>query len=176
MRIVLMMFLSIIQLGLAQSKLKIEPIFTEFSEIQVIDSLTDVKSYKDIRVALTPKLEPEIEVLDLTPTKIRYQLKGNIASGGLGIFNVKKIRVQDSIENDTLILKHYVEVVRVAGKESNSIIGYNYSKINLRAIDKNIKAICIELHKEQKVFKDINQPQVLQTKLLAQTTFMVSKQ
>jgi hypothetical protein len=93
-------------------------------------------------------LKNEIIIKTNTPQKIDYQIKGNINSNGLNINHVKKIRIEQELKDGVLILKHFTEIVGIAGKEGNDIMGYNYIQNENFIIPKNVKKIKFELYHE----------------------------
>lgn len=77
-------------------------------------------------------------------------MQGNIYSGGHNIRQVRKIRFEKGDDaGDSLILRYYVEVRKIPGKENANVAGYNYSKDISYRIPKDVKMIKVELYEER---------------------------
>lgn len=134
----------------AQTKLKVETILATPKIVTAQDPETGKKYQKTNFVTITQRLEPAIVMHEKNEKKIRFSLQGNINSGGHSIHKVRKIRFEKekSLEH-SILLKYYVEIVYVAGKEGANVRGYNYSKEETYTIPKGIKDIKIELYQDR---------------------------
>lgn len=103
--------------------------------------------YKKV-IPTSEVLLPEINMVSQDAKKINYQIKGNISSKGLSANKVKTIRIEQEIIDGFLVLKHYVEIVGIAGKEGNDVLGYNYTKNEMLSLPKEVKNIKLELYHE----------------------------
>lgn len=131
-----------------QNKLKVETILTKYiSTCKQTEKGVYVR-YRQ-RVPIIDILEPQINIVHQKGTELKYQLQGNISSGGMSISQVKTIRLEKEIIEDQLILKHIVMVKHPPGKEGNNVMGYNYMKEEKFKIPNGIKVIKIELHEER---------------------------
>ena len=122
-----------------------DPILSKPGKRTVVDPETNTSRAFSSYIEYTPRLEPKITIRYDDSSNLIYDLQGNIYSGGLSIHNVKKIRIENEVKNDTLWIKNYVEIKRIPGKESATINGYNYSKQNKIKVPKDIKTIKIQL-------------------------------
>lgn len=107
-----------------------DPILSKPGKQTVVDPETNTSRTFSSYIEYTPRLEPKVIIKSHNANQLIYDLQGNIYSGGLSIHNVKKIRIENEVKNDTLWVKNYVEIKRIPGKESATINGYNYSKQN----------------------------------------------
>lgn len=132
-----------------RSKFHVETINARMDRISVPRNGGTDTIYRNTMVPITPRLEAKIEVLDKGVKVLNYQLQGSIHSSGLSINRVKRIYVEKEFLGDSLVLKHIVEVVRIAGKEGNSVMGYNYIKKESVNIPDFVKRVRIELYEHR---------------------------
>lgn len=92
--------------------------------------------------------EPQINIKTQKAKQIEYELKGHNSSGGLSINKIKKIRTEQEIIDNILVIRHYAVINGIPGKEGNNVLGYNYVKENHLKIPKNIMKVKIELYHE----------------------------
>lgn len=134
----------------AQKKLEIEPVFVQRHQVsREIPETGGIHTYTTGR-EVTERLAPQIVRLDSAGGKLRFRLQGNIYSGGHNIRQVRKIRFEKGDDaGDSLILRYYVEVRKIPGKENANVAGYNYSKDISYRIPKDVKRIKVELYEER---------------------------
>lgn len=131
----------------AQNSLQIEMIIGKSITACELTEKGAYVSYK--KVIPTPEiLLPEIIIFSQDSEKITYQIKGNISSKGLSINKVKTIRIEQEIIDGVLILKHYTEIVGIAGKAGNDVLGFNYTKNEMLTLPKEVNKIKFELYHE----------------------------
>ena len=118
-------------------------------------------------------MEHAILIQSQSGNELIFLLQGNIASGGLSINKIKKIRFEKAEQiGDSITLKYYVEIVNLAGKEAATVEGYNYSKEELYTIPKDVKAIKIELYENR--IEQRTGSKLPKLKLVAEQTFDLS--
>ena len=156
-----------------QSKLKIEMILSAPARVTVQDVKTG-RTYSQSRyVTQTERMEHAILIQSQSGNELIFLLQGNIASGGLSINKIKKIRFEKAEQiGDSITLKYYVEIVNLAGKEAATVEGYNYSKEELYTIPKDVKAIKIELYENR--IEQRTGSKLPKLKLVAEQTFDLS--
>lgn len=128
-----------------EHKLQVATIFTKPERKVITDPETNSNRTLNTYTAVTERLAHKIKIQSQAKNYLTYSLEGNISSGGLTINKVKKIRIEKTVLNDTLFIKNIVEIIRIAGKESAIINGYNYKKTEQLEIESHIKIVQIEL-------------------------------
>ena len=142
------MFLSLFSCS-AQKKLHTETIYAKRAHVTSKDVQTGRVFPNDTYIPITKRLEPEIILKNKYKNKLTLSLQGNISSGGHSINRVKKIRFEKGVQSgDTLMLKYFVEIKLISGKEGANLRGYNYTKQETYKVPKGVKVIHIELFED----------------------------
>ena len=149
----------------SHEKMKIERIVSHPQKELYTDSITGKSIKRTKLVSKIKRLEPNIKIIHSNTRKIEFSLQGNITSGGHSINNVKKIKLEKEDNKNEIVLKYYVEIKRVAGKESANVNGYNYFQNETFAIPKNTTSIKIQLYERyidskipSKLLKELSYP------------------
>ncbi|WP_353164382.1 hypothetical protein [Empedobacter brevis] len=119
------------------------------------------------RKEITKRLSPMIIMTSKNAEILKFRIEGNISSGGHNIHQVRKIRFKKGEQTDnSILLRYYLEIKKIAGKESADVTGYNYTKDEVYRIPADVKIIKIELYEEH-----INDLSDIKPKLIAGQTF-----
>jgi len=119
------------------------------------------------RKEVTERLSPMIVMTSKNAEILKFQIQGNISSGGLNINQVRKIRFEKGEQNgNSMTLRYYVEIKKIPGKESADVVGYNYTKDETYKIPSDVKIIKIELYEER-----IKDTSGRSTKFITEKTF-----
>lgn len=125
-----------------------EPVVTTLlvkpQRVELIDPDTKTRHFRTRFVAVNERLEPAIRLEHATHNSLGYTLQGNIASGGLSINRLQRIRTEQEIQGTQLTVKHWVQVRRIPGKEAALIRGYNYQQSHTLSLPKHVQGIRIE--------------------------------
>lgn len=143
----IMIFFSFLSCS-CQNKLETAPIYTNWSREVSYNSTNGDAIYSTKNVLITPRLPTGITVFSITSNTLKYQMHGAIGWGGHSIQKVRRIRTEQEQKGDTLLVKHYVEIKRIPGKESANIRGYNFTKNETIRLSDTVKIVSIELYKE----------------------------
>ncbi|MHC5310542.1 hypothetical protein ACYSNM_10845 [Myroides sp. LJL116] len=141
----LLCIFSFLSCSTSSYRVQLETVFSTPSLQKSSDN--DFSSSKTMEIS-PGMLEPSIIVLHESKKSLEYQLQGFLSSSGLRAQRIAKITLDKQVKGDTLYLVHIVEVARVAGKEGNNTIGYNYTKKQRVDIPENTAAIEIELYQK----------------------------
>lgn len=149
-------------------KLQISTIYTEpkqvTREISGTDKTHSYTTYKEV----TERIDPMIFMLSKNGETLNFRIQGNISSGGHTIHQVRKIRFEKGEPSgNSITLRYFVEIKRMAGKESVNVKGYNYTEEETYKIPNVVKIIKIELYEDR-----INEASNRNPKLIAQQTFI----
>ena len=155
-----------------QNRIQIEPLYSKLSRELSHKTANGEEVYINRDVLITTRLNAEIDVLSENTNSINYQLRGNISSRGHSIRKISKIRLEKEQFGDTLLLKHFVEIKRIPGKESANIHGYNYTKKETVKIPKGVKIVIIDMY-EERLFDPIYRRESLEKSYLVQKTINV---
>lgn len=148
-------------------KLQTSPIYTEPKRVTKEILETGKIQIYTTRKAITERLSPMILMLSKNTETLQLRLQGNISSSGHAIHQVRKIRFEKGEQNgNAIILRYYVEIKRIPGKESANVQGYNYTKDETYKIPADVKIIRIELYEDK-----INDSSETLPKRIAQQTF-----
>ncbi|MGN0004320.1 MAG: hypothetical protein ACI35V_12890 [Sphingobacterium composti] len=141
--------LSIFGCKTAERKLKIETVMGEYQKASRYAENGAHVRYNKLLPNI-PLLEPKIDSIQKIDNILSYNLSGHIKSGGRTIYRIKNIQKEEMVQNDTLFIKHYVEIKTIPGKEGSLVVGYNYSQKCNQKVHTGIKKVHIELyHKYQ---------------------------
>jgi hypothetical protein len=136
--------ISLIGCKTVERKLKIETVMGEYVKAsRTAENGAHIRYNK--RIPKTPLLEPKIDSIQQMDNKLSYNLQGHINSGGRTIYRVKNIQTEEVLQNDTLLIKHHVEIKTISGKEGANVMGYNYSQKFNQEVQSGIKKVKIEL-------------------------------
>lgn len=160
-------FLALFSCETNAQKLNITTIYSEPKRItREIPETGAVYNYTTSK-EVTERFSPMIVMISKNAEILKFRIQGNISSGGHNIHRIKKIRFEKGEQNgNSMILKYYVEIKRIPGKESAGVTGYNYSKDESFKIPNDIKIIKIELYEDQIKGASGRNP-----KLIAEQTF-----
>lgn len=137
--------LSLFGCKISDRKLHIETVLGEYVKAsRTAENGAHIRYNK--RITKTPLLEPKIDDIQKVDNKLAYNIQGHINAGGRTIYRIKNIRTDKIVQNDTLFIKHYVEIKTIPGKEGANVMGYNYSQKFNQKVQSGIKKVKIELY------------------------------
>ncbi|WP_413531945.1 hypothetical protein [Empedobacter brevis] len=153
-----------------QNKLKIETIIETPSRI----TSQNTEARKNNPKSNTKRLEHAIFIKNKSNKNLALKLQGNISSGGLSIYNVRKIHLEEGQKiGNSMTLKYNVEILNIPGKESANVKGYNYSKEEYYKIPKDVEIIKVELYEDyvtQRMHSNLPKSKLLVEKIIDLST------
>lgn len=148
-------------------RVQIIPIYSELQRgTKEITETGKIHTYTT-RKTVTERLNPMIFIVSKNTEALQFRLQGNISSGGHTIHQIRKIRFEKGTQNgNTIMLRYYVEIKKIPGKESANIQGYNYTKDEVYILPNDVKVVKVELYEDP-----INDISDTKPKLIIQQTF-----
>ncbi|MGJ1267602.1 hypothetical protein ACR78F_08065 [Sphingobacterium spiritivorum] len=131
-------------------KLQVTTIYSEPDRVTKEVPETGAVHTYTTRKEVTKRLNPMIVMTSKNAEILKFRIQGNISSGGLNIYKIRKIRFEKGEQNgNNMTLRYYAEIKKIPGKEDADVAGYNYTKDETYKIPNDVKIIKIELYEDQ---------------------------
>ena len=141
-------------------KLTVSPIYAQHTRIEG-ETESNRPYQRSGYEEITPRYSPAITLLDKKKNSLKLRIQGNISSAGLRIAKIKKIRFEEEMNGDILLLKYTAEIHKIPGKEANLIRGYNYVKEIDYNLPQGFKSIKVALYEERRSNAVVEQPKLV---------------